>query len=147
VFTERAPVTVRHEALICSTLQSGICIDVLMTLWRDVYWVCAVRFPLVRYWSHTSDIRLCSSMQKILVLFPIGGGIAMPSGRSRQNLSFTTASLHWPTWTLLFSTCARGRCISRSLAVFHVVSCERIRYWMPSISEGISFHSVWRHFL
>jgi hypothetical protein len=45
VFTERAPVTVRHEALICSTLQSGICIDVLMTLEGRVLGLCCAFSP------------------------------------------------------------------------------------------------------
>ena len=71
-------------------------------------------------------------MQKTPVLFPTGGRTAIPSGRSRQNLSFATVSLDWPSWILLLSACVRGRCISRSLR--------------PSISDGISFHSVWRHF-
>ncbi len=78
LFTERTPVM----KLICSTLQPWICIALLMALRRDSYWVSDVCFPLVRYWSHTSDIRLCSRMQKIPVLFPTGGRITMSSGLS-----------------------------------------------------------------
>jgi hypothetical protein len=89
---------------------------------------------------------LCSRMQKIPVLFPTGGRITIPSGRNRQNLSFPTSSLDWSSWTLLLSSCVKGHYISRSLTVFHFVSCERVRYWMTSISECISFHCVWRHF-
>jgi hypothetical protein len=53
-------------------------------------------------------------------LFPTGGRTVVPSGRIRQNLSFTTTSFDWTSWTLLTSVCVRGRSISRVLTVFHI---------------------------
>ena len=90
--------------------------------------------------------RSCSRMQNIPVLFPTGGRTAIPSGRIRQNLFFAISSFDWPSRTLLVSVCVRGRSISRALAAFHIVSCVRFRYCRPSISDGISFQSVCRHF-
>jgi hypothetical protein len=93
-----------------------------------------------------SDIRLCSRMQKTPTLFPTGGRTTMSSGRIRQNLSFTISSFDLSSWTLLASVCVRGRSISRALNTFHIVSFVRIRYCRSSISDGISFQNVWRHF-
>jgi hypothetical protein len=110
------------------------------------HWSSSVCFDLVMYWSQTSDIRLCSRMQKTPVLFPTGGWTTIPSGHIRQNLFLATTSFGWPSWIFLSSTCVRGHFISRSFAVFRIVSCVRLRYCSPSISDGISFHNVWRHF-
>ncbi len=85
-------------------------------------------------------------MKKTPDLFPTGGRTAISSGHILQNLSFTTSSFDWPSWTLLFYTCVRGRSTSRTLVAFHIVSCVRFRYCSPSISDGISFQIVWRHF-
>jgi len=102
--------------LLCSTLHPSRCIALLMALRRDTYWSSAVIFALVRYRSQTSDIRLCSRMKKTPALFPTSGRTAIPSGLSRQNLSFDTVSFEWPSSILLSSSCVRGPCISLSLA-------------------------------
>ena len=51
--------------LICSTFHPCHCITVLMTLRRDTYWFTDVLLTLMRYRSQTSDILLCSKIQKI----------------------------------------------------------------------------------
>ncbi len=87
--------------IICCTFQTWRCITVLMALRRDTYWSSTVRFALVMYRSQTSDIRLCSTMQKTSVLFPTGGRIVIPSGHNHQNLSFVTTSFGWSSWIFL----------------------------------------------
>jgi hypothetical protein len=89
---------------------------------------------------------VCSRMQKTPVLFPTGGSANIPSGHLRQNLFFDITSFDRPSWTLLISVCVRVRSISRVLEVFHMVSCVRFKYYRPSISDGMSFHNVWRYF-
>jgi hypothetical protein len=74
-----------------------------MSLRRDTYWSSTVCFALMMYWSQTSDIRLCSRMQKMSVLFSEGGRTTIPSGRSHQNLSLDTTSFGWPSWIFLSS--------------------------------------------
>jgi hypothetical protein len=59
---------------------------------KDTYWSSAVRLALVRYRSQTSDIRLCSRIQKTPPLFLMGGRTTIPSGRILQNLSFGISS-------------------------------------------------------
>jgi len=78
--------------LICSTLQPCHCITVVMAFRRDACWFSAVLLALMRYRSQTSDILLCSKIQKIPAVLPKGGRTASPSGRIRQKLSFTTVS-------------------------------------------------------
>jgi hypothetical protein len=118
LFTERASVI----NLIYSTFQPWRCIAPLMALRRDAYWFSAVSLTLVRYRSQTSDIRLCFRIQKTPALFPTGGRTTIPSGRIRQNLSFSITYFDWSSWILLASVCVRGQSISRALAVFHIVS-------------------------
>ncbi len=86
--TDRAPVI----KLICSTFQPWRCITVLMALRRDAYWFSAVLLALTRYRSQTSDILLCSKIQKVPSVLPTGERTTIPSGRIRQKLSFTTVS-------------------------------------------------------
>jgi hypothetical protein len=122
--TDRAPVI----ELICSTFQPWRCITVLMTLRRDAYWFSGVLLTLMRYRSQTSDILLCSRIQKIPAVLPTGGRTAIPSGRIRHNLSFAIVSFGMPSLILLSSTCVRGRAISRARAAFHIVSWVRFKY-------------------
>ena len=91
--TDRAPVI----KLICSTFQPWRCITVLMTVRREAYWFSAVLLALMRYRSQTSDILLCSKIQKVPAVLPTGGRTAIPSGRIRQKLSFTTVSFGIPS--------------------------------------------------
>ncbi len=140
--TDRAPVI----KLICSTFQPWRCITVLMALRRDAYWFSAVLLALTRYRSQTSDILLCSKIQKVPAVLPTGGRTAIPSGRIRQKLSFTTVSFWIPSLILLSSPGVRGRAISRARAAFHIVSCVRFRYCISLNSDVISSYIVWRHF-
>ncbi len=130
----------------CSTFQSWHCIASLNAFRRDTYWSSVVCLTLVRYRSQTSDIHLCSRMQETPMIFPTGGRTVIPSGRNRQNLSFVITSLDRPSRALLDSACVRGRSISQVLVTFHMTSCVRFKYRRTSISDGMSFHSVWRHF-
>ncbi len=102
--TDRAPVI----KLICSTFQSCRCITVLMALRRDAYWFSVVLLTLTRYRSQTSDILLCSKIQKVPGVLPTGRRTAIPSGRIRRKLSFTTVSFGIPSLILLSSPCVRG---------------------------------------
>ncbi len=77
--TDRAPVI----KMTCSTFQPCLCITVLMTLRRDTYWFSSVLLPLMRYWSQTSEILLCSKIQKIPSVLPTGGRTSIPSGHIR----------------------------------------------------------------
>ncbi len=95
--TDRAPVI----KLICSTFHPWLCITVLMAFRRDAYWFSAVLLALTRYHSQTSDILLCSKIQKVPVVLPTGGRTAIPSGLIRQKLSFTTVSFGIPSLILL----------------------------------------------
>ncbi len=126
--TDRAPVI----KLTCSTLQPWRCITVLMTLRRDAYWFSAVLLALMRYWSQTSDNLLCSKIQKIPAVLPTGGRTAIPSGRIRQKLSFTTVSFGIPSLILLSSTGVRGRTcnhLTGSCRVPYRILCQiQIRY-------------------
>jgi hypothetical protein len=102
-----------------------------MTLRRDAYWSSVVRLTLVRYRSQTSDIRLCSRIQKTPVLFPTGGRTAIPSGRIHQNLSFAIVSFVWTSWILIVSAqvCDRVIHLTGSYGVPHdIVSCVRFKY-------------------
>ena len=58
--------------LICSTLQPCHCTTVLVALRRNACWFSAVLLVLMRYRSQTSDILLCSKIQKIPAVFPTG---------------------------------------------------------------------------
>jgi hypothetical protein len=140
--TDRAPVI----KLICSTFQPWRCITVLMALRREAYWFSVVLLALTRYRPQTSDMRLCSKIQKVPAVLPTGGRTAIPSGRIRQKLSFTTVSFGIPSLILLSSTDVRGRDISRARSTFHIVSCVRFRYCISLNSDVISSHIVWRHF-
>ena len=147
LFTERAPVM----KFTYSTFHPWRCIASLMVFRRDAYWSSAVRLALVRYRSQTSDILLCSRMQKTPVLLSTGGRTAIPSGCIRQNLTFTVTSFETPAWILPSSACVRGRSISRVLAAFHILSCStvnqiQILYALDFGWNLISFHMVWRHF-
>ena len=93
--TDRAPVI----KLIYSTFQPCRCITVLMTLRRDTYWFSTVLLVLMRYRSQTSDILLCSRIQKIPVVLYTGGRTVIPSGRIRQKLSF-----YCLLWNTLFDS-------------------------------------------
>jgi hypothetical protein len=91
--TDRAPVI----KLICSTCQPCRCITVLMTPRRDTYWFSTVLLTLIRYRSQTSDILLCSKIQKIPAVLPTGGRTAIPSGHIHQKLSpWNTCSISYP---------------------------------------------------
>ncbi len=139
--TDRAPVT----KLVCSTFQPCRCIAVLIALRRET-WFSAVLLALTRYRSQQSDILLWSKIQKVPAVSPTGERTAIPSGRIRQKLSFTTVSLVIPSLIPVSSTGVRGRAISRARAAFHIVSCVRFRYWISLNSDVISSHIVWRHF-
>ena len=102
--TDRVPVI----KLICFTFQPCHCITVLMALRREAYWFSPVLLVLTRYRSQTSDILLCSKIQKVPTVSPTGGRTAIPSGLIRQKLSFTTVSLGIPSLILLSSTGVRG---------------------------------------
>jgi hypothetical protein len=117
-----------------------------MALRRDTYWFTAVLPALMRYRSQTSDILLCSKIQKIPAVLPTGGRTTIPSGRIHQKLSFTTVSFGIPSLILLSSTGVRGRTISRARTVFHIVSCVRFRYGISLNSDVMSSHIVWGHF-
>ena len=67
--TDRGPVM----NLICSTFQPWHCIAVLMALRGETYWFSAVFLALTRYRSQTSDILLCSKIQKVPAVLPTGG--------------------------------------------------------------------------
>ncbi len=140
--TDRAPVM----KLTCSTFHPRRCITVLIALRRDTYWASAVLLALMRYRSQTSDILLCSKIQKIPSLLSTGGRTAIPSGRIRQKRSFTTVSFGIPSLILLSSTIVKGRAISRARAAFQIVSCVRFRYCISLKSDVISSHMVRRHF-
>ncbi len=124
--TDRAPVI----KLICSTFQSWCCITVLMAFRRDTYWFSVVLLALMRYRSQTSDILLCSRIQKIPTVLPTGGRTAIPSGRIRQNLSFTMDSFGIPSLILLSFTYVRGRVISRVV--------QELSFWSRANSPWIS---------
>ena len=94
----------------------------------------------------TPDILLCSKIQKIPASLPTGGRTAIPPGRIRQKLSFTTVSLGIPSLILLSSTGVRGRAISRARVAFHIVSRVRLRYGISLNSDVMSSHIVWRYF-
>jgi hypothetical protein len=79
-----------------------------MTLQREAYWFSTVLLALTRYRSQTSDIRLCSKIQKVPPALSTGGRTAIPSGRILQKLSFTTVSLGVPSLILLSSTDSEG---------------------------------------
>jgi hypothetical protein len=79
-------------------------------------------------------------------LFSVGGRTTRSFGRIHQNISFTIDSFDWPSRNLLASPCVRGLSISRVLVVFHITSCVIFKYCSPSISDGISFQIVLRHF-
>ncbi len=140
--TDRTPVI----KLICSTFQPWRCITVLMVLRRDAYCFSDVLLTLTRYRSQTSDILLCSKIQKVPVVLPTGGRTTIPSGRIHQKLSFTTVSFGIPFLILLSFPGVRGRAISRARVAFHIVSCVRFRYCISLNSDVISSHIVWRHF-
>jgi len=140
--TDRAPVM----KLTCSTLQPWRCMTSLIALRRDAYWFSVVPLALMRYRSQTSDILLCSGIQKIPALLATGGRTAIPPGRIRQKISFTTVSFGNPCLILLSSTCVRGRANSRARDAFHIVSCVRFRYCISLKSDVMSSHIVWRHF-
>jgi hypothetical protein len=112
--TDRAPVI----KLICSTFQPWRCITVLEAIRKDAYWFTDVLLVLMRYRSQTSDILFCSKIQKIPTVLTTGGRTAIPSGRIRQKLSFTTVSFGTPSLILQSSTGVRGRSISRARATF-----------------------------
>ncbi len=95
--TDRAPVI----KLICSTFQPWLCITVLMLFRREGYWFSAVLLTLMRYRSQTSDILLCSKIQKVPV-------VLSTSGRIRQKLSFTTHDCFF--WNPLFDSSIFCRC-------------------------------------
>jgi hypothetical protein len=118
--TDRAPVI----KLICSTFQPWSCITVLIALRRDAYWFSVVLLALTRYRSQTSDILLCSKIQKVPVVLTTGGRTAIPSGRIRQTLSFTTVSFGIPSLILLSSPDVRGRTISGSCHVPYRLLCQ-----------------------
>ncbi len=117
-----------------------------MVLRRDEYWFSAVFLVLTRYRSQTSDILLCSKIQKVPSVLPTGGRTVIPSGRIRQKLSFTTVSFGIPSLILLSSPGVRGLVISRTRSAFHIVSCVRFRYCISLNLVVISSHIVWRNF-
>jgi hypothetical protein len=79
--TDRVPVI----TLTCSTFQSWHCITVLMTLRRDAYWFSDVLLTLMRYRSQTSDILLCSEIQKIPVVLSTGGRTSFVKNKRCRN--------------------------------------------------------------